>query len=109
MTDGKAPQKKVRSSRKQKAKNQFSRREIFAKFAALGVVGSFARGFDESSHRPAGLSEEMLISASGLSGDVLTQKRVRAMRSLLEFNLGHLEALREFDPDEEDPVTMFRL
>lgn len=109
MTDGKSPQKKVRSSREQGVKEHFSRREIFANFAALGVVGSFARGFDESSPRPPSLSEEMLISASELSGDVLTQKRVRAMRSLLEFNLRHLEMLREFDPDEEDPVTMFRL
>ena len=49
------------------------------------------------------------MSASGLSGESLSAERVRTAKSLIEFNLKHLQVLRDFDPDEEEPLTMFRL
>ena len=58
---------------------------------------------------PQRLSEPNLMGASELSGETLTPERIRNMRSTLEFTLPHLQALREFDPDEEEPLTMFRL
>ena len=55
------------------------------------------------------ISYENLIGASELSGETLSAERVRGMRSIFEFNLKHLQILREFDPDEEEPLTMFRV
>ena len=108
MAGGKILRPKAVTSADQDSK-KFSRREVFANCATLGVAGTLLQGLSGATDQPAELSEEMLMSASGLSGQILTQKRVRAMRSLLEFNLKHIEVLREFDPDEEDPITMFRL
>jgi hypothetical protein len=31
------------------------------------------------------------------------------MRAVFEFNQKYLNELREFDPDEEEPLTMFRI
>jgi len=81
-----------------------TRRQLLAASILLGLTGCrFGRG----TTRP--LSEENLIGASALSGQALERERVRAMKVVFEFNLKHLEILREFDPDEEEPLTMFRL
>jgi hypothetical protein len=38
-----------------------------------------------------------------------TDLRMKAVRVLAESNLKEIELLREFDPDEDEPVTSFRL
>jgi len=81
-----------------------TRRRLLTAGAALGAAGCRLR-----QTAPGPLSEENLIGASALSGPPLRLERVRAMKPVLEFNLKHLEILREFDPDEEEPLTMFRL
>jgi hypothetical protein len=59
--------------------------------------------------KPEGFTEEDLTDASALSGEPLSHERVRAMRGVFEFNQKYLNELREFDPDEEEPLTMFRI
>lgn len=72
-------------------------------------VGLGAAGCRVGSEPAEALSEENLMGASALSGERLSRERVKAMKPLFEFNLKHLEILREFDPDEEEPLTLFRL
>ena len=91
------------------AKRRLTRRELLAQGAALGATGGLLAGCGASKRIPDPLSEEGLITASGLSGESLSPERVRAAKSLIEFNLKHLQVLREFDPDDEEPLTMFRL
>ena len=43
-----------------------------------------------------------------LAGESMDDQRVQAMRGLLETNLKEIELLRQFDPDEEEPVIRFR-
>jgi hypothetical protein len=81
-----------------------TRRRLLTAGVALGAAGCRLK-----QTAPAPMSEENLIGASALSGLPLPPERVRAMKPVLEFNLKHLEILREFDPDEEEPLTMFRL
>jgi hypothetical protein len=91
------------------SKTPLTRRELLAHCTALGAASTLLTGFHGTTVAPDAFSEEVLIGASKLSGEALTQKRVQAMKPLLEFNLKHLEILREFDPDEEEPLTMFWL
>ena len=81
-----------------------TRRQMLATSILLGLTGCRLMR-----SAPKALSDENLIGASALSGQPLKRERVRAMKVVLEFNLKHLEILREFDPDEEEPLTMFRL
>lgn len=92
-----------------KTRRRLTRREWLAEGAALGATSGLLAGCGGSKRVPDPLSEEGLISASGLSGESLSPERVRAAKSVIEFNLKHLQVLREFDPDEEEPLTMFRL
>ena len=91
------------------AKTPLTRRQLLTHGAALGAAGALTAGCHGTGKAPDPLSEQVLIGASGLSGEPLSQGRVRALKPLLEFNLNHLRILREFDPDEEEPLTMFRL
>lgn len=92
-----------------KIKRRLTRRELLAEGTALGAATGLLAGCGGSKRVPDPLSEEGLISASGLSGESLSPERVRAAKSLIEFNFKHLQVLREFDPDEEEPLTIFRL
>ena len=92
-----------------KAKPALTRRELLRESAKLGAAGVLMAGCGRTKKTPERLSEENLIGASELSGEVLSTERVRGMRSIFEFNLKHLQILREFDPDEEEPLTMFRV
>jgi hypothetical protein len=86
-----------------------TRRELLRGGATLGAAGALLAGCGGTKTAPEPLSESNLIGASELSGETLSPERVRDMRSLFEFNLKQLQVLREFDPDEEEPLTMFRL
>jgi len=90
-------------------KSRLSRRQLLTRSTALSAASVLMAGCP-GTKAPAGpLSEENLIGASALSGDPLSPERVRGMKLMLEFTLKQLETLREFDPDEEEPLTMFRL
>jgi hypothetical protein len=89
------------------------RRRLLAQGAALGAAGSLLpaglpAGCSAPKTEAGPLADQNLIRASALSGEPLSAERVRAMKPMLEFTLKHLEVLREFDPDEEEPTTIFR-
>jgi len=88
---------------------RLNRRQLLTQSAVLGAVSALLPGCAGTKGPPSLLSEENLIGASALSGEPLSAERVRGMRLMLDFTLKQLETLREFDPDEEEPVTMFRL
>jgi len=90
---------------------KFTRRQLLSG-AAAGAVATVVEGCgvrSRSGPKPEQLVEENLINASALSGEPLSRERVRAMMTLFEFNQKYLNELREFDPDEEEPLTMFRI
>jgi hypothetical protein len=91
------------------AKPCLSRRQMLTQSATLGAASALMAGCSPTKVVPETLSDENLIGASGLSGERLSPERVRGMKLMLEFTLKQLETLREFDPDEEEPLTMFRL
>jgi hypothetical protein len=95
--------------RAKKTKSNLTRRALLKNSATLGVAGAFLSGCTKTDAVPDALSESNLIGASELSGETLSSERIRRMRALFEFNLKHLQVLREFDPDEEEPLTMFRV
>ncbi len=92
-----------------KAKSSLTRRDLLKGGATLGAAGAFLSSCAKTTAVPEALSESNLIGASELSGETLSAERIRGMRLLFEFNLKHLQVLREFDPDEEEPLTMFRV
>jgi hypothetical protein len=91
------------------AKQRLSRRELLTQGAALGAAGALMAGCPGTKAPADPLSDENLIGASALSGARLSTERVQGMKLMLAFTLKQLETLREFDPDEEEPLTMFRL
>jgi hypothetical protein len=92
-----------------KTKSSLTRRDLLKNGATLGAAGALLSGCAKTNAVPDALSESNLIGASELSGETLSAERIRGMRALFEFNLKHLQVLREFDPDEEEPLTMFRV
>jgi hypothetical protein len=90
---------------------KFTRRQLLSG-AAAGAVVTVVEGCrvrSRSGSKPERLAEENLINASALSGERLSLERIRAMKVVFEFNQKYLNELREFDPDEEEPLTMFRI
>ena len=102
-----APATKTKSSLPAKA--GLTRRDLLKNGATLGAARALLSGCAKTKAVPEPLSESNLIGASELSGETLSPERIRAMRALFEFNLKHLQIMREFDPDEEEPLTMFRI
>ena len=100
---------KSKVQRTAKAKSALTRRELLTQGAAVGAASALMAGCSGTKAPADPLSDESLIVASALSGERLSLERVRGMKLMLEFTLKQLETLREFDPDEEEPVTMFRL
>jgi len=85
------------------------RRQLLLQGAKLSAAGALiATGCSTSKTDPGLLADRTLIRASALSGEPLSAERVKAMKPMLEFTLKHLEVLREFDPDEEEPPTIFK-
>lgn len=100
--------KTIENSGAGKVKSKLTRRDLLKGGASVGAAGALLNGCGGSTKVPDRLSESNLIGASELSGETLSAERIRGMRSMYEFTLKHLEVLREFDPDEEEPLTMFR-
>ncbi|MFY9561442.1 MAG: twin-arginine translocation signal domain-containing protein [Terriglobales bacterium] len=91
-----------------KTKSALTRRDLLKGGATLGAASALSSGCGSPKAVPEPLSETNLIGASELSGETLSPERIRGMRSIFEFNMKQLQLLREFDPDEEEPLTMFR-
>lgn len=104
-----AKREKLKNPLIEKAKSSLSRRDLLKSGATIGAAGAFLSGCAKANGVPGTLSESNLIGASELSGETLSPERIRGMRSIFEFNLKQLQVLREFDPDEEEPLTMFRV
>jgi hypothetical protein len=104
-----AKKKKTEAPRIGNTKSSLTRRDLLKSGATIGAAGALLSGCGKTNAVPEPLSESNLIGASELSGEALSPDRIRGMRSLFEFNLKHLQILREFDPDEEEPLTMFRV
>ena len=82
-----------------------ARRELLRHGAGLGAVGALGL-----SHADASASASMDLAYSFvLPGESIGGDRMKAVRALAESNLKEIELLREFDPDEAEPVTSFRL
>jgi hypothetical protein len=104
-----AHREKPEVQRTGKTKSRLTRRDLLKGGATLGAAGALLSGCASPKAVPEALSEGNLIGASELSGETLSPERIRGMRSFFEFNLKQLQVLREFDPDEEEPLTMFRV
>jgi hypothetical protein len=91
------------------ARQRLGRRQLLTQGATLGAASALMAGCSGAKAPADPLSDENLIGASALSGEPLSLDRVHGMKLMLEFTLKQLETLREFDPDEEEPLTMFRL
>ena len=94
-----------------RAKRSLTRRDLITGSSALGTAGALVSACRPAPapEPPTPMSNASLMNASALSGEALTPERVEAQKTLLEFNLKHLVVMREFDADEEEPLTMFRL
>ena len=102
-------EEKSKEKRAERRKLNLTRRDLLKSGVTFGAAGTLLSGCAKTNPVPEPLSESNLIGASELSGETLSPERIRAMRALFEFNLKHLQVLREFDPDEEEPLTMFHL
>jgi len=89
-------------------KMRFNRRQLLTQSAALGAASALMVGCAGAKAPATPTSEENLIAASALSGEPLSRERVRGMKLMFDFTMKHLQTLREFDPDEAEPVTIFR-
>lgn len=98
-----------------------TRRHLLEGTTVVGVAGALMGAVEaNASAAPAGQGDghaapdtqfaheirESCIFA--LAGENLDEKRMKTMRALLETNLKEIELMRQFDPDEEEPVTRFR-
>jgi len=84
-----------------------ARRELLRHGAGLGAVGALGLSHADAS---ASASASMDLAYSFvLPGESIGGDRMKAVRALAESNLKEIELLREFDPDEAEPVTSFRL
>ena len=94
-----------------RSKRSLTRRDLITGGSALGAAGALVSACKPAPppEPPSLMSNASLMNASALSGEPLTPARVDAQKLLLEFNLKHLAVMREFDADEEEPLTMFRL
>ncbi len=86
-----------------------SRRQLLTRGATIVVAAPIIVGRASAKSPADPLSDENLIDASALSGEELTLERVRAVKPRLESTLKQLKALRQFDPDEGEPLPMVRL
>lgn len=85
-----------------------TRRDILEGGTVLGVTAALLIGRAHAAADTEALPELHSTGTFEVPGDTLTAQRVKAMRGVLENNLKHFQVMREFDPDEEDPLTMFR-
>ena len=98
------------------APGSLTRREVLGGTATLGVAGALmgaastnAAPADAAAASDAQFAHEIRESCIfALAGEPLDEQRMKAMRDLLQTNLKEIELLRQFDPDEEEPVTRFR-
>jgi len=85
-----------------------TRRKLLALGIAAGTTPELLAKLHGSMGQSGQLSENSLIEASEISGELLSQERVHAAKVLIEFCMQHLAILREFDSGEEQPLGTFR-
>jgi len=73
----------------------------------LSVAGALVTDCGDAIADANPFSDATLLCASELSGAALSVERIRAMRLIFAVNMKHIQVLREFDPDEAEPVTIF--
>lgn len=82
-----------------------ARRALLRHGAGLGAVGALGLALPHAhASAPMDLGYSFALPGESIGGD-----RMVAVRVLAESNLKEIELLREFDPDEDEPVTSFRL
>jgi hypothetical protein len=84
-----------------------TRRDVLKGAATLSVAGALVTDSGVAMADADPLSDATLLCASKLSGTALSTERIRAMRLIFEVNMKHIQVLREFDPAEAEPVTVF--
>ncbi|MDB6084569.1 MAG: hypothetical protein JWN43_2450 [Gammaproteobacteria bacterium] len=93
--------------RESKAATGLTRRDVLKGVTTLSVAGALAADGTHATAAADPFSEASLRCASEVSGEVLSAERIRAMRLIFEVNMKHIQVLREFDPGEAAPVTVF--
>jgi hypothetical protein len=83
-----------------------TRRDLLKGAASLSVASAVVteRGAAADANP---FSDATLRCASELSGAALSEERIRAMRLIFDVNMKHIQILREFDPADAEPVTIF--
>ena len=82
-----------------------ARRALLRHGAGLGAAGALGFALSHADASPStDLGYSFVLPGESIGGD-----RMKAVRVLAESNLKEIELLREFDPDEDEPVTSFRL
>jgi hypothetical protein len=84
-----------------------TRRDVLKGAATLSVAGALVTDCGDAIAHADPFSDATLLCASELSGATLSVERIRAMRLIFEVNMKHIQVLREFDPAEAEPVTVF--
>jgi hypothetical protein len=84
-----------------------TRRDVLKGTATLSVAGALVADRGEASADADPFSDANLRCASEVSGAALSAERIRAMRLIFDVNMKHILTLREFDPGEAEPVTIF--
>jgi hypothetical protein len=81
-----------------------ARRALLRHGAGLGAAGAFGLALSRAdASAPTDPGYSFVLPGESIGGD-----RMKAVRILAESNLKEIELLREFDPDEDEPVTSFR-
>jgi hypothetical protein len=84
-----------------------SRRELIS--VAAAVTAGALTGGCHSATEQGSISEDDLIAASAVGGERLSRERIHAHKQVTVAILGSIQATREFDPDDEEPVAVFQL
>jgi hypothetical protein len=103
MTDG----ENSKVPRAGKAGAGVTRRDVLKGAATLSVAGTLVTECGDAIADADPFSDATLRCASELSGAELSVERIRAMRLIFDFNMKHIQVLREFDPADAEPVTIF--
>jgi hypothetical protein len=93
--------------RADKPRTRVSRRDLLKGAASLSVASALVTECGDVMADAAPFSDATLRCASELSGAALSEERIRAMRLIFDVNMKHIQILREFDPADAEPVTIF--
>jgi hypothetical protein len=84
-----------------------TRRDLLKGAASLSVASALVTECGAAAADASPFSGATLRCASELSGATLSEERIRAMRLIFDVNMKHIQILREFDPADAEPATIF--